>query len=87
MYRVLGQDAPRVKRILELKPVALAGQRPADGVRAARRRPSLNETAELLYGSALLAEGRYRAARTSGASTCATINGATLTDTVTWTLS
>lgn len=57
MYRAMGQDVPEVKRILELNPdhplvVALH--------RAYQERPDdehLPETAELLVGTALLAEG------------------------------
>lgn len=57
MYRASGQEVPVGKRILELNPdhalvtglrQALSESRPADG---------LTETAELLYGAALLAEG------------------------------
>jgi molecular chaperone HtpG len=57
MYRAMGQDMPPVRRTLELNPghplvVALRaahGERPED--------PTLAETAELLLGLALLAEG------------------------------
>jgi molecular chaperone HtpG len=57
MYRAMGQEGPRVKRILELNPNhPLVG-----GLRSAFERqaddPTLEETAELLYGTALLAEG------------------------------
>ena len=57
MYRAMGQEVPRVKRILELNPThpLVTGLRKAheqDGDSAA-----LAETAELLYGMALLAEG------------------------------
>jgi molecular chaperone HtpG len=57
MYRAMGQDGPRTKRILELNP-----DHPlVTGLRAAHERqaddPALPETAELLYGTALLAEG------------------------------
>ncbi|MGK5681908.1 molecular chaperone HtpG [Actinoplanes sp. URMC 104] len=57
MYRAMGQEGPRVKRILELNPNhPLVG-----GLRAAHEQraddPALPETAELLYGTALLAEG------------------------------
>ncbi|AEV83951.1 heat shock protein 90 [Actinoplanes sp. SE50] len=57
MYRAMGQDGPRVKRILELNP-----HHPlVAGLRSAHERgaedPALPETAELLYGTALLAEG------------------------------
>jgi len=57
MYRAMGQDGPRTKRILELNP----GHPLVTGLRAAYERqaddPALPETAELLYGTALLAEG------------------------------
>ena len=57
MYRAMGQELPRVKRILELNP----GHPLVGGLRAAHERdaedPALPETAELLYGTALLAEG------------------------------
>jgi molecular chaperone HtpG len=57
MYRAMGQEGPRVKRILELNPNhPLVG-----GLRTALEQRSddsaLPETAELLYGTALLAEG------------------------------
>ncbi|GAA3758153.1 molecular chaperone HtpG [Streptomyces tremellae] len=57
MYRAMGQEVPKVKRILELNP-----EHPlVDGLREAYERqadaPELAETAELLYGTALLAEG------------------------------
>ncbi|MEV6842269.1 molecular chaperone HtpG [Actinoplanes sp. NPDC051411] len=57
MYRAMGQDAPRIKRILELNP----GHPLIEGLRAAHEAGAadagLTETAELLYGTALLAEG------------------------------
>lgn len=57
MYRSMGQEMPRVKRILELNPkhelvVALREAHAAD-----KDKPDLAETAELVYGMALLAEG------------------------------
>ncbi|MDT8915515.1 molecular chaperone HtpG [Amycolatopsis sp. PS_44_ISF1] len=57
MYRAMGQELPQIKRILELNP-----EHPlVTGLRAARTEnpddASLAETAELLYGMALLAEG------------------------------
>jgi molecular chaperone HtpG len=57
MYRAMGQEGPRVKRILELNP-----DHPlVTGLRAAHERSAedaaLPDTAELLYGTALLAEG------------------------------
>ena len=57
MYRAMGQELPPVKRILELNPTHPL----VAGLRAAHERsaddPGLPETAELLYGMALLAEG------------------------------
>ncbi|BAL90300.1 putative heat shock protein Hsp90-family [Actinoplanes missouriensis 431] len=57
MYRAMGQEGPRVKRILELNP----GHPLVSGLRAAFERgaddATLPDTAELLYGTALLAEG------------------------------
>ena len=55
MYRAMGQELPRVKRILELNPkhdlvVALRDAHAAE-------KPDLAEAAELVYGMALLAEG------------------------------
>ncbi|BCL18099.1 molecular chaperone HtpG [Micromonospora sagamiensis] len=57
MYRAMGQDVPPVKRILELNPThpLVTGLRQAyeqDG-----DKEMLTETAELLHGMALLAEG------------------------------
>ncbi len=53
----MGQDGPRVKRILELNPShpLVSGFRTAYEQHADD--PALPETAELLYGTALLAEG------------------------------
>src|SRR4029078_5529479 len=50
MYRAMGQDAPHVKRILELNPAhpLVTGLRAAHAANADD--PSLAETAELLYG-------------------------------------
>jgi molecular chaperone HtpG len=57
MYRAMGQDGPHTKRILELNPAHPL----VNGLRAAHERqaddPDLPDTAELLYGTALLAEG------------------------------
>jgi molecular chaperone HtpG len=57
IYRAMGQDGPRTKRILELNPAHPL----VTGLRAAHEQrkddPALPETAELLYGTALLAEG------------------------------
>ncbi|MET0492101.1 MAG: molecular chaperone HtpG [Actinoplanes sp.] len=57
MYRAMGQEVPAVKRILELNPEhpLVSGLRAAHESRADD--PNLPETAELLYGTALLAEG------------------------------
>ncbi|WJK42753.1 molecular chaperone HtpG [Solwaraspora sp. WMMA2056] len=57
MYRAMGQDGPKIKRILELNPThpLVAGLREAHDARGDD--PALVETAELLYGTALLAEG------------------------------
>ncbi|GAA3338124.1 molecular chaperone HtpG [Amorphoplanes nipponensis] len=57
MYRAMGQQVPPVKRILELNPdhPLVTGLRAAHEQRADD--PNLPETAELLYGTALLAEG------------------------------
>ncbi|MFG2359893.1 hypothetical protein [Streptomyces sp. NPDC048521] len=57
MYRAMGQELPPVKRILELNPEhpLVSGLKSAYEQRAAD--PELTETAELLYGTALLAEG------------------------------
>lgn len=57
MYRAMGQEVPRVKRILELNPTHPL----VTGLRKAHEQggdqTALSETAELLYGMALLAEG------------------------------
>jgi molecular chaperone HtpG len=57
MYRAMGQEKPRTKRILELNPAhpLVTGLRSAHA--AAPDDAGLVETAELLYGVALLAEG------------------------------
>ena len=57
MYRASGQEVPVGKRILELNPdhPLVTGLR--DARAAADPSDSLAETAELLYGTALLAEG------------------------------
>jgi molecular chaperone HtpG len=57
MYRASGQDVPVGKRILELNPhhPLVTGLRQAHQDRGDD--PSVAETAELLYGTALLAEG------------------------------
>jgi molecular chaperone HtpG len=57
MYKAMGQEVPASKRILELNPEhpLVAGLRAAH--EADPEDSSLPETAELLYGTALLAEG------------------------------
>ncbi|MGC3863847.1 molecular chaperone HtpG [Micromonospora chersina] len=57
MYRAMGQEVPPVKRILELNPThpLVTGLRKAHEQGA--ENSALTETAELLYGMALLAEG------------------------------
>ncbi|MER7927280.1 molecular chaperone HtpG [Streptomyces sp. NPDC096057] len=57
MYRAMGQQIPPVKRILELNPAhpLIVALRAAHD--AGAEEPALAETAELIYGSALLAEG------------------------------
>ncbi|MGW6260852.1 molecular chaperone HtpG [Streptomyces sp. NPDC055085] len=57
MYRAMGQQIPPVKRILELNPAhpLIMALRTAHNTNA--ENPALAETAELIYDSALLAEG------------------------------
>ncbi|MEV4628010.1 molecular chaperone HtpG [Micromonospora sp. NPDC049523] len=57
MYRAMGQEVPQIKRILELNPThpLVTGLRKAHEQRS--EDPAVAETAELLYGTALLAEG------------------------------
>jgi Molecular chaperone, HSP90 family len=57
IYRAMGQEVPQIKRILELNPThpLVTGLRDAHAER--RDDDVLSETAELLYGMALLAEG------------------------------
>jgi len=57
MYRASGQEVPVGKRILELNPdhPLVTGLR--DALAASEQSEGLAETAELLYGTALLAEG------------------------------
>ncbi|MGW7414134.1 molecular chaperone HtpG [Streptomyces sp. NPDC054863] len=57
MYRAMGQQLPTVKRILELNPAhpLVAALRTAHDADA--NDPALAEIAELIYGSALLADG------------------------------
>jgi molecular chaperone HtpG len=57
MYRAMGHEIPRSKRILELNPehALITGLNSAYGER--KDDPALADTAELIYGMALLAEG------------------------------
>jgi molecular chaperone HtpG len=57
MYRAMGQDMPRIKRILELNPThpLVSGLRQAHADH--RDEADLADTAQILYGMALLAEG------------------------------
>jgi molecular chaperone HtpG len=57
MYRAMGQEVPHTKRILELNPghPLVKGLREAHAANA--ENPALKDTAELLHGMALLAEG------------------------------
>ncbi len=57
MYRAMGQEPPKVKRILELNPqhALVAGLRTAHEGRPDDE--GVADTAQLLYGMALLAEG------------------------------
>jgi molecular chaperone HtpG len=57
MYRAMGQDMPKIKRILELNPThpLVTGLRDAHA--AKRDDAELAETARLVHGMALLAEG------------------------------
>jgi molecular chaperone HtpG len=57
IYRAMGQEVPHVKRILELNPThpLVTGLREAH--EQGRDDEALGETAELIYGMALLAEG------------------------------
>ena len=58
MYRAMGQEVPQIKRILELNPTHPLVERAATAhVRGRANASRLAETAELLYGLALLAEG------------------------------
>lgn len=57
MYRASGQEVPVGKRILELNPDHALVTGLKDALAGAEARDRLAETAELLYGTALLAEG------------------------------
>ncbi|NNH74003.1 molecular chaperone HtpG [Nocardia uniformis] len=59
MYRASGQDLPHTKRILELNPghPLVTGLRDAYATHKDDEGTDLTETAELLYGTAVLAEG------------------------------
>ncbi|MGV9990800.1 molecular chaperone HtpG [Streptomyces sp. NPDC003374] len=57
MYRAMGQEVPRTKRILELNPDHQLVKGLNQAYREREDRTSLAETAELLHGLAVLAEG------------------------------
>ncbi|MFE9845252.1 molecular chaperone HtpG [Streptomyces goshikiensis] len=57
MYRAMGQQFPTVKRILELNPTHPLVTALRAAHTAGADDPALTEIAELIYGSALLAEG------------------------------
>lgn len=57
MYRAMGQELPHIKRILELNPDHTLVTALRDAYAADKDDPALVETAEVLYGMALLAEG------------------------------
>lgn len=59
MYRAMGQPVPHTKRILEINPAhpLVAGLRAAHEKQAGEPAEPLKQTAEMLYGLALLAEG------------------------------
>ncbi|MFI8086190.1 molecular chaperone HtpG [Kitasatospora sp. NPDC086009] len=57
MYRAMGQELPQVKRILELNPSHPLITALHQAHQAGADNPALAETAELVHGSALLAEG------------------------------
>jgi molecular chaperone HtpG len=57
MYRAMGQDMPHTKRILELNPTHPLVTSLQRAFNERKDDPGLTETAELIYGMALLAEG------------------------------
>ncbi|MGW3953489.1 molecular chaperone HtpG [Streptomyces sp. NPDC004752] len=57
MYRAMGQEVPAAKRILELNPDHLLVKGLNQAYKAREDRSGLVESAELLYGLAVLAEG------------------------------
>lgn len=57
LYRAMGQELPKVKRILELNPDHPLVTNLRSAYEQGGDREALTETAELLYGTALLAEG------------------------------
>ncbi|MEU6811531.1 molecular chaperone HtpG [Streptomyces sp. NPDC046831] len=57
MYRAMGQEVPRAKRILELNPEHLLVKNLNQAYKEREDRTALAETAELLHGLAVLAEG------------------------------
>ncbi|MFI6206197.1 molecular chaperone HtpG [Streptomyces sp. NPDC051041] len=57
MYRAMGQEVPKAKRILELNPDHLLVKGLNEAYKEREDRSGLVETAELLHGLAVLAEG------------------------------
>ncbi|MFE1845535.1 molecular chaperone HtpG, partial [Streptomyces sp. NPDC059515] len=57
MYRAMGQEVPRTKRILELNPGHVLVKGLNEAYREREDRSGLVETTELLYSLAVLAEG------------------------------
>ena len=57
ILRQMGQDVPKVKRILEVNPAHPSLQKLHVRFEKDKRDPVVREFAELLYGQALLAEG------------------------------
>ena len=57
ILRQMGQDVPKVKRILEVNPAHPILQKLQARFEKDKRDPVVREFAELLYGQALLAEG------------------------------
>ncbi|MCZ9339507.1 molecular chaperone HtpG, partial [Streptomyces sp. TRM76130] len=57
MYRAMGQEVPETKRILELNPDHPVVKGLNEAYAGREDRTSLVETAELLHGLAVLAEG------------------------------
>jgi molecular chaperone HtpG len=57
IFRAMGQEAPRPKRIMEVNPDHPVLSRLRAEYDSNRESPLVGEYAELLYGQALLAEG------------------------------